>query len=111
MSKRLLPDAVEVGDLVFTSGMTGEPGDTETQIRNTIAKLRAALEAHGSSLENVIKGNVYLTDLNDRERYLNRVWKETFGEKSPARTCVQAGLAPGIAVEIEFIAVAKSKKV
>ena len=111
MSKGLLPDAVEVGDLVFTSGITGEPGDAETQIRNTVAKLRAALEAHGSSLENVIKGNVYLTDLDDRERYLNRVWKETFGEKSPARTCVQAGLAPGIAVEIEFIAVAKRKRV
>jgi len=110
MSKRLLPDAVEVGDLVFTSGMTGEPGDTDTQIRNTIEKLRAALEAHGSSLRNVIKGNVYLTDLNDREKYLNKIWKETFGERSPARTCVQAGLAPGIAVEIEFIAV-KNKKV
>ena len=110
MSKRLLPDAVEVGDLVYTSGMTGEPGDTDTQIRKTIEKLKVALEAHGSSLGNVVKGNVYLTDLNDRERYLNKVWKEVFGEKSPARTCVQAGLAPGIAVEIEFIAT-KGKRI
>jgi len=84
--------------------MTGEPGDTETQIRRTLQKLREALEARGASLRNVVKANVYLTDLADRERYLNPIWRETFGRDFPARTCIQAGLAPGIAVEIEFIA-------
>jgi len=110
MSKKVIPGAVIVGNMVYTSGMTGGPGDVETQIRNTLKKLKETLEAAGTSFENVVKATVYLADLNDRERYLNKIWRETFPENPPARTCVQVGLAPGTAVEIEMVAVIPSSK-
>lgn len=109
MSKRVIPGANIVGNLVFTSGMTGSPGDVETQIRNTLKKLKSVLEGAGTSFENVVKGTVYLADLNDREGYLNKIWKETFPENPPSRTCVQVGLAPGDFVEIELVAVIPEK--
>jgi 2-iminobutanoate/2-iminopropanoate deaminase len=109
MSKRVIPGAVIVGNLVFTSGMTGGPGDVETQIKNTLSRLKATLENAGTSFENVIKATVYLADLSDRERYLNKIWRETFPQNPPARTCVQVGLGPGTAVEIEMVAVIPEK--
>lgn len=104
MSGKLIKDYAIVGNLVFTSGMTGEPGDVKAQIEKTLDKLRKALEEAGTSFENVVKGTVYLADLKDRERYLNDLWRKSFLKNPPARTCVQAGLAPGTAVEIELVA-------
>ena len=110
LSRKVIEGAVIVGNLVFTSGITGRPGDVETQIRNTLNKLKSILEAAGTSFENVVKATVYLADLNDRERYLNKIWQETFPKNPPARTCIQAGLAPGTFVEIEMVAVIPEKK-
>jgi len=109
LSERLISEAVVVGNMVFTCGMTGEPGDVETQIKKTLGKLKVALERNGTSFDHVAKATVYLADLRDRERYLNDIWRETFSENPPARTCVQAGLAPGVAVEIELIAIIPGK--
>ena len=94
-----------VGNLVFTSGLTGRPGDAEAQIRNTFDKLSSVLEDAGTSIRNIVKATIYLTDLEDRARYLNDIWSEIFPENPPARTCVQAGLSPNTAVEIEAIAI------
>ncbi|MEM2876230.1 MAG: RidA family protein [Candidatus Bathyarchaeia archaeon] len=105
----LISGAIVVGDLVFTAGMTGGSGDTETQIRNTFSRLKDVLEKAGTSMENVVKATVYLTDLADRERYLNKIWKEMFPKNPPARTCIQAGLAGDTKVEIEMIAVIPKK--
>ena len=111
MSKQLisgdikhLSGAVIISQLVFTSGITGKPGDAETQIRNTLTKLKSILEEAGTSFENVVKATVYLTNLEDREHYLNKIWRETFPKNSPARTCVQVCLSPETLVEIEMIA-------
>lgn len=109
MSKKVVQGGVIAGDLFFTGGMIGTPGDTETQIKNTMSRLKAALEGAGTSFENVVKATVYLTDIGDRERYLNKIWKETFPQNPPARTCVQIGLAPGVNVEIEMVAVLPRK--
>jgi len=105
----LISGAIVVGNLVFTAGMTGGSGDTETQIRNTFQRLKEVLEKAGTSLENVVKATVYLTDLSDREKYLNKIWKEMFPENPPARTCIQVGLAGDTKVEIEMIAVIPEK--
>ncbi len=104
MSEKLISDYVIVGKLVFTSGMTGGPGDVKTQIKNTLEKLRKTLEEAGTSFDNVIKATVYLADISDRKRYLNDLWREAFPKNLPARTCVQVGMDPGVAVEIEMIA-------
>ncbi|MEM2904370.1 MAG: RidA family protein [Candidatus Bathyarchaeia archaeon] len=109
MGKKVVQGGVIVGNLLFTSGMTGQPGDVETQIRNTLSKLKAVLTSAGTSFENVVKATVYLTDIADRERYLNKVWAETFPRDPPARTTVQVGLGPGTFVEIEMVAVIPEK--
>lgn len=104
MSNGLISDVRVVGNLVFTKGFTGKPGDAATQITRTLEKLKAALEAAGTSMDHVLKATVYLADLRDRERSLNPIWRATFPDHPPARTCVQAGLSPGTLVEIEAIA-------
>jgi 2-iminobutanoate/2-iminopropanoate deaminase len=50
-----------------------------------------------------VKVNAYLVDLGDFAGY-NEVYKEFFSEPYPARTSVQAGLPPGVLVEIEAVA-------
>ena len=104
--------AVIEGDFVFVSGQgcinprTGklELGDVRSETKRTFENLRAILEAAGSSLDHVIKCNVYLRDINDFAA-MNEVYESFFAVPFPARTTVQAGALPGgIAVEIECIA-------
>jgi len=105
MSVKRIRGAAIVGGFVFTSGMTGGTGDVETQIRNSLGKLEAVLKEAGTSFENVVKATVYLANLEDRPKYLNPIWAETFGENRPSRTCVEVSLGTGVAVEIELVAV------
>jgi len=104
--------AVIEGDLIFVSGQgcinprTGklELGDARSETKRTFENLRAILEAAGSSLDHVIKCNVYLRDINDFAE-MNEVYQTFFAAPFPARTTIQAGALPGgIAVEIECIA-------
>ena len=77
-------------------------GDTiEDQSRVTLDNCRAQLEAAGSSLDEVFKVTVYLTDLADWGRF-NTVYRAVMREPYPARTAVQTGLLPGFQVEIEM---------
>jgi 2-iminobutanoate/2-iminopropanoate deaminase len=96
----------KAGNLVYTSGVTGNPGDPQTQIRNVFQKLQATLEEAGSSFDKVLKANIYLSNLSYREQYLNQIWNEYFGsmDSAPSRTTVEAGLGPEIYVEIEMVA-------
>ena len=98
------------GDHVFTAGQVAFDADgatveggIEEQTRQVFANLRLCLEAAGCSFDDVVKVNAFLTDLGSFEAY-NAVYSEMFSEPFPARTTVQAGLAPGLLVEIEAIA-------
>ena len=100
------------GDFIFVAGQgcinpaTGalERGDVRSETKQTFANLRAILEAAGSSLDDVVKCNVYLRDINDFAA-MNEVYQTFFTPPFPARTTIQAGALPGgIAVEIECIA-------
>jgi len=100
------------GDFIFLSGqgpinpLTGtlELGDVRSETKRTFENLRAILQAAGSSLDHVIKCNVYLRDINDFAA-MNDVYEGVFAAPFPARTTIQAGALPGgIAVEIECIA-------
>jgi 2-iminobutanoate/2-iminopropanoate deaminase len=104
--------AVVEGDLVFVAGQgcinpqTGklETGDVRSETKRTFQNLQAILEAAGSSLDDVMKCNVYLRDINDFAA-MNEVYATFFSAPFPARTTIQAGALPGgIAVEIECIA-------
>jgi 2-iminobutanoate/2-iminopropanoate deaminase len=104
--------AIVDGDLIFVAGQgatnpqTGkkEVGDVRSETKRTFENLRAILEAAGSSLDDVLKCNVYLRDINDFAA-MNEVYATFFSAPFPARTTIQAGALPGgIAVEIECIA-------
>ena len=104
--------AIVEGDFIFVAGQgpinpaTGslELGDVKAETRRVFENLRAILEAAGSSLDHVMKCNVYLRDINDFAD-MNDVYATYFTAPFPARTTIQAGALPGgIAVEIECIA-------
>jgi len=104
--------AVRAGNLVFCSGQipldpqTGEfvSDDIAEQTRQVLKNLNAVLEAAGTSLSNVVKTTVFLSDMNDFVK-MNEIYAEFFGENKPARATVQAARLPRDAkVEIECIA-------
>ncbi|MGZ8178193.1 RidA family protein [Williamsia sp. SKLECPSW1] len=104
--------AVRDGGLLFLSGQAPFDPDTgavvaggiEAQTRQVFANLRAVLEAAGATFDDVLKVNVYLTDLNDFG-VVNDIYAEHFNEPFPARTTIAAaGLPLGAAVEIELLA-------
>jgi 2-iminobutanoate/2-iminopropanoate deaminase len=101
--------AVVANGFVFISGQgpvnpeTGAMPDAfADQVRQTFKNVQTILEAAGSSLENVVKVNAYLTDLT-RFAEFNDVYKEFFQDDPPARTTVATALL-GILVEVDCIA-------
>jgi 2-iminobutanoate/2-iminopropanoate deaminase len=104
--------AILEGDFIFVAGQGPldpatrkyTPADIKTETKRTFENLKAILEAAGSSLDKVVKCNVYLRDINDFAA-MNEVYATQFTAPFPARTTIQAGALPGgIAVEIECIA-------
>jgi 2-iminobutanoate/2-iminopropanoate deaminase len=104
--------AIIEGDLIYLAGqgctnpLTGklELGDVRSETKRTFENISAILQAAGSSLDDVMKCNVYLRDINDFAA-MNAVYETFFSAPFPARTTIQAGALPGgIAVEIECIA-------
>lgn len=104
--------AIVEGDLIFVAGQgctnpeTGklELGNVRSETKRTFENIRAILHAAGSSLDDVLKCNVYLRDIDDFAA-MNDVYATFFTPPFPARTTIQAGALPGgIAVEIECIA-------
>jgi len=105
--------AIEAHGFVFASGQialdskTGElnSGSIEEQTRLVLNNLKAVFEAAEISLDNVVKCNVYLQDMNDYSG-MNAVYGEFFNSPFPARAAVQVARLPKNAkVEIEAIAV------
>jgi 2-iminobutanoate/2-iminopropanoate deaminase len=108
-----LSPAVRAGDFIFCTGYvslnmeTGKPelGSVASETRRILEILRAILESAGSSLDKVVKVNVFLTDFSGYDDY-NRVYREFFPTDPPARRTVQAQLVDGFKVEIDCIALA-----
>ena len=104
--------AAIVGDLVFTAGQVAlDPatgtvieGGIEAQTARVLENVSAVLEAAGSSLSQVVKTTVFLTDMADFPA-MNEVYAKAFGDHKPARATVAvAGLPLGVRVEIEAVA-------
>lgn len=104
--------AVRSGDLLYLSGQTPidpasgnlDPGDVAAQTARVFDNLAAVLSAAGLKLDDVVKVNVYLTDMAHFAA-MNTIYGQTFAEPYPARTTVAvAGLPLGAQVEIEAIA-------
>jgi 2-iminobutanoate/2-iminopropanoate deaminase len=104
--------ATWAGDLLYCSGQTPiDPavgqlidGDVEAQTHRCFDNLQAVVEAAGLTMDDVIKCNVYLTDMANFQA-MNRAYGTRFSEPYPSRTTVAvAGLPLNAAVEIELIA-------
>ncbi|MDA8354205.1 MAG: RidA family protein [Firmicutes bacterium] len=104
--------AVRQGSILFTSGQIplspeGErvEGGIEEETRQVLNNVRAVLEAAGSSLDQVIKTTIFLTDMGDFQK-VNEVYAEFFSQHQPARSCVGVAQLPkGVRVEIEAMAI------
>ena len=80
-------------------------GGISGQTRQALDNLQAVLEAGGSSLENLVKVNVFLYDMKDFPEF-NKIYAEYLSEPYPARSCVSVkGLPMDVLVEIEGVAV------
>jgi reactive intermediate/imine deaminase len=109
--------AVKTGDTVYLSGqiplvpetMTLEGGDMRAQIGRVFENLAAVARAAGGGLADVVKLNVYLTDLGHFP-LVNEVMARYFHEPYPARAAVGvAALPKGAAVEMDAILVLGGK--
>lgn len=102
----LFSGAVVHAGLVFVAGK-GEhgPGDITVHAKSVLDQLEAELKKAGSSMDKVLKVNVYLRDMKDFEA-MNEVYRGRFGAKPPVRTTVACfGGIPGQSlVEMDCIA-------
>ncbi len=102
--------AIRVDDTVYLSGQIGlDPGTMqmvegiEKQIHRVFQNLRAVAAAAGGSLNDVVKLNVYLTDLGNFTR-VNEIMATYFHQPYPARAAVGVATLPrGALVEIDGV--------
>lgn len=105
--------AVKVGETVYLSGqiplvpetMELISGDVEAQIRRVFENLRAVARAANGTLADVVKLNVFLTDLSQFP-LVNQAMAEYFDEPYPARAAIGVAALPrGAAVEMDAVMV------
>lgn len=103
--------AVRAGGFVFLSGQIAlDPtsgkliaGDIGAQTEQIFRNISAVLDAAGKSFADVVKTNVFLTDMKDFAA-MNTVYGRHFEAPYPARTTIAAAALPlGAAVEIEVL--------
>jgi len=102
----LFNGTVVYGSLVFISGIGyHEPGDIKLHTAKVLEQMKSQLEAAGSSMEKVLKVNVYLNDLKDYAA-MNEVFRGAFGPEPGVRTTIAAagGIPGNSLVEIDCIA-------
>lgn len=98
--------AVAYGNLLFICGKGyHSEGDIKVHTKDVLRQIKEELERAGSSMDKVLKCNVYLNDLKDYAG-MNEVYQGSFGDEPPVRTTIAAaGGVPGNSlVEIDVIA-------
>jgi 2-iminobutanoate/2-iminopropanoate deaminase len=104
--------AIVAGNTVYVAGQvafsprTGKvvEGGFEEQAVQVFENVKAILEGAGSSVDNVVRVNVYLTDLTNFSK-MNEIYRRYFTEILPARTTVGVQLAGEYLIEVDCIAV------
>ena len=102
----LFSPAVSFGNLLFISGIGAHfEGDIKSHTAHVLDEIKKKLEANGSSMEKVLKVNVYLNDLKDYAG-MNEVFLGKFGPDPGVRTTIAAagGIPGNSLVEIDCIA-------
>tara|TARA_Y100001968_G_C19434836_1_gene759065 strand:+ start:2502 stop:2918 length:417 start_codon:yes stop_codon:yes gene_type:complete len=120
----LYPHARKVGNLLFLSGVgprrvgqTDIPGvsldqkgkiidyNIEKQCHSVFKNVRYILEDSGSSWENIIDVQVFLTNMEDDFKTYNKIYAEYFKDNQPCRTTIEIKSLPTpIAIELKVIA-------
>ena len=98
--------AVSYGNLLFIAGIGAHfPGDIKAHTAHVLDTIQKRLEECGSSMNKVLKCNVYLNDLKDYKE-MNEVFRGRFGPEPPVRTTIAAagGIPGNSLVEIDVIA-------
>ena len=102
----LFSGVVSYGNLVFISGIGAHfDGDIKAHTDHVLKEIQKRLEEVGSSMEKVLKVNVYLNDLKDYAA-MNEVFLGRFGPEPGVRTTIAAagGIPGNSLVEIDCIA-------
>ncbi len=120
----LYPHARKVGNLLFLSGVgprkAGQkeiPGvtldekggivnyDIELQCHSVFENIRFILEDAGSSWDNIVDVQVFLTNMKDDFKTYNKIYAEYFKNNQPCRTTIEIKSLPTpIAIELKIIA-------
>lgn len=107
-----LSPAIRAGDYIFVSGRSGYKDDEgrevkgiEAQTRQSMERMKQALEMAGSSVDDMVKVTVFLASADDFAQ-MNEIYQSYFPNKDyPARSTVVVGLLnPAMHIEIECIA-------
>ena len=104
--------AMIVGNLGYVSGQSGRDpvtdhvaDDIETQTEQVLTNIRTILEAAGTSLSQVVRCGVFLTDMSEFQR-MNAVYERLFDGHRPARTTVAVSALPGPGLRVDIDAIA-----
>lgn len=105
--------AVQAGNTIYLSGQIPLDPDTmmlindsfEAEVHQVFKNLRAVLNAAGGDLSNLVKLNIFMTDLSNFTT-VNEIMAEYFHEPYPARAAVEvSGLPKGATIEADGIAI------
>ncbi|KAL6937602.1 Protein mmf1, mitochondrial [Hanseniaspora osmophila] len=107
--------AMKVNNLIYVSGqipLTKEnkpvEGDIKVKAEQVIGNINEILKASNSSLNHIVKVNIFLTDINNFADF-NSVYAKYFNVHKPARSCVAVKSLPlNMDLEVEVVAVEKN---
>ncbi|HBY94977.1 MAG: RidA family protein [Ardenticatenaceae bacterium] len=103
---------IKAGGFLFVSGQVAREAETgripdgiEEQTRVSLENVKRVVEAAGSSMDQVVKVTVFLTDMKDFTK-MNQVYRTFFSDDLPARSAigVKELVRPEFIIEIEAIA-------
>jgi enamine deaminase RidA (YjgF/YER057c/UK114 family) len=97
---------VEHNGTVYVAGTTAGDikGDIKDQTRQVLKTIDDRLKMGGTDKSKLLSAQIFVSDVNLRPA-MNEVWQAWLDPaNTPTRACVQAGLAPGVLVEIVVVA-------
>ena len=108
----LFNSTVSVGNMIFIAGVGyHEEGDIKVHTKGVLDSIEAQLKRVGSSMDRVVKCNVYLAPGKDAQESqalydgMNQMFRGRFGAEPPVRTTIAAAWIPGNSlIEIDVIA-------
>jgi 2-iminobutanoate/2-iminopropanoate deaminase len=106
---------VKAGNFLFIAGQVGvdftngklKGNSIKEQTEQALTNMADILNAAGSSMEDVVKTTVFISDFKDFDE-MNKVYARFFPINQPARSTVQVVLYDGFKVEIEATAIIPS---